>query len=69
MNKHFKKSQIDKNHKMTNNSLSKIPCWDSKAESFCVYISKFEAYAEFMDIRDVFDPVLMVNCPTGSEFS
>ena len=54
---------------MTDNSPSKTPYWDSKAESCGVYVSKKEAYAEFMGIGDVLDPVLMVNCPTGSEFS
>jgi hypothetical protein len=41
---------------MTNNSLSKIPYWDGKAESVGVYL------------RDMLDPVLMANCPTKSEF-
>ena len=53
---------------MTDNSLSKIPYWDSKAESFSVYISKIEAYAEFLGIGDALDPVLMANCPTQSKF-
>ena len=54
---------------MTNNSLSKIPYWDDKAESFGVYVSKIKAYAEFMSIGDALDPVLMVNCPSQSEFA
>jgi hypothetical protein len=49
---------------MNDNSLSKIPYWDGKAESFGVYVSKIEAYVEFMGIGDVLDPVLMENSPT-----
>jgi hypothetical protein len=48
---------------MTDNSLSKIPYWDGKAESFGVYVSKIKVYAKFTDVRDVLDPVLMANCP------
>ena len=54
---------------MTDNSLSKIPYWDGKSESFGVYVSKIEAYAEFMGVGDALDPVLMANCPTKSEFA
>ena len=54
---------------MTDNSLSKIPYWDGKAESFGVYISKIKAYAKFMGIGDALDPVMMANCPTKSEFT
>ena len=54
---------------MTDNSLSKIPYWDGKAESFGVYVSKIEAYAECMGVGDALDPVLMENCPTKSEFA
>jgi hypothetical protein len=54
---------------MTDNSLSKITYWDEKAESFGVYVSKIEAYAEFMGVGDALDPVLMANCPTKSEFA
>ena len=54
---------------MSDNSLSKIPYWDGKAESFSVYINKIEAYAEFMGVGDALDPVLMANCPTKSEFA
>ena len=50
---------------MTNNSLSKILYWDGKVESFGVYVSKIEAYAEFMGVRDVLDPVMMANCATN----
>ncbi len=32
-------------------------------------VSKSEAYAEFLGIGDALDPVLMVNCPTRSEFA
>ncbi len=53
---------------MTDNSLSKIPYWDGKSESFGVYVSKIEVYAEFMGVGDALDPVLMANCPTKSEF-
>ena len=53
---------------MSDNSLSKIPYWDGKAESFGVYVSKIEVYAEFMGVGDALDPVLMANCPTKSEF-
>ena len=54
---------------MTDNSLSKIPYWDGKAESFGVYISKIEAYAKFMGVGDALDPVFMANCPTKLEFA
>jgi len=54
---------------MTDNCLSKIPYWDGKAESFCVYVSKIEAYAEFVGIGDALDPILMANCPTKLEFA
>ena len=54
---------------MTDNSLSKIPYWDGKAESFGVFVSKIEAYAKFLGIGDALDPVLMANCPTRSEFA
>ena len=53
---------------MTDNSLSKIPYWDGKAESFGVYLSKIEAYAESIGVGDALDPVLIANCPTKSEF-
>ena len=53
---------------MTDNSLREIPYWDGKSESFGVYLSKIEAYAEFMGVGDALDPVLMTNCPTESEF-
>ncbi len=45
---------------MTDNSLSKIPYWDGKAESFG---------AKFMGVGDALDPVLMENCPTKLEFA
>ena len=54
---------------MTDNSLSKIPYWDGKSESFGVYVSKIEAYVEFMGVGDALDPVLMANCPTKSELA
>ena len=54
---------------MTNNCLSKILYWDGKAENVGVYISKIEAYAEFLDIGDALDLVLMANCLTRSEFA
>ena len=54
---------------MTDNSLSKIPYWDGKSESFGVYFSKIDAYVEFMGVGDALDPVLMANCPTKSEFA
>ena len=41
---------------MAENSLSKIPYWDGKAENFGVYVSKIEAYAEFMGVGDALDP-------------
>ena len=53
---------------MTDNSLSKIPYWDGKAESFGVYVSKIEAYAKFVGVGDALDPVLMANCPTKFKF-
>ena len=54
---------------MTDNSLSKIPYWDGKSESFGVYVRKIEASAEFMGVGDALDPVLMVNCPSKLEFA
>jgi hypothetical protein len=54
---------------MSDNSLSKIPYWDGKAESFGVYISKIEVYAEFMGVGDALDPALMANCPTKTQFA
>jgi hypothetical protein len=54
---------------MTNNSLSKIPYWDGKSEGFGVYLSKIEAYTEFMGVGGVLDLVLMANCPTKSELA
>ena len=47
--------------KMSNNSLSKIPYGDGKAESFGVYVSKIEAYAKFMGFGDALDPELMAD--------
>ena len=52
-----KRRQITR--KMTDNSLSKIPYWDGKSESFGVYVSKIEVYAEFVGVGDALDPVLM----------
>jgi hypothetical protein len=49
---------------MTHNSLSKISYWDGNGESFGLYVSKIEAYAEFMGIGDALDPTLMAKCPT-----
>jgi len=54
---------------MTNNSLSKIPYWDGTTESFGVYVSKIEAYAEFMGIGDALDPDVMANCLTRKDFT
>ena len=54
---------------MSKSSLSKIPFWDGKAKSFRVYVSKIEAYAEFVGVGDSLDPVLMEKCPTRSEFA
>ena len=54
---------------MTNNSLSKIPYWDGKAESFNLYVSKIKAYAKFKGIGDALNPVLMANCPIKLEFA
>jgi hypothetical protein len=54
---------------MTNNCLSKSPCWDRKAESFSVYVSKIEAYAEFMGTGYALDPAMMVNGSTESEIA
>ncbi len=53
---------------MSKNSLSKIPFWDGKAESFRVYISKIEACTEFVGMGDALDPILMKNCPIWLEF-
>ena len=49
-------------------SLSKISCWDGKAKSFGVYVSKIEACAEFVGMGVVLDPILMNKCPTWLEF-
>ena len=54
---------------MSNNSLNKIPNWDGKAKSFGVYGSTIQAYAEFIDIRNAMDLILMDYCPTWSEFA
>jgi len=54
---------------MTDNSLSKIPDRDGKAESFGVYVSKIKACAEFMGIGDALDPAMMANCQAKSEFA
>ena len=56
-------------HGISKNSLSKIPFWDGKAESFGVYVSKIEAYADFIGIGEVLDPILIKNCWTRSEFA
>jgi hypothetical protein len=53
---------------MSVNNLSKIPYWDGKAKSFSIYISKIQAYAEFIGVGDALDPVLMENNPTRSQF-
>jgi hypothetical protein len=42
---------------MSESSLSKIQFRDGKVESFGVYISKIDAYAEFMCMEDALDPV------------
>jgi len=55
--------------KMTDNSLTKIPYWYEMAVSFGVYVSKIEAYAEFMSVGDALDPLLMANCPTRLEIA
>ena len=54
---------------MTDNSLSKILYWDRKIEIFSVYVSKIDAYAKFMAVWDMLDPVLMANCPTKLGFA
>jgi hypothetical protein len=53
---------------MSEKSLSNIPFWDRKAASFGVYISKIEAYVEFVGIGDALDPVLIENSPAWLEF-
>jgi hypothetical protein len=52
---------------MSESSLRNIPFWDGKSKSFGVYVSRIEAYAEFIGMGDALDPVLMKNCPTHSE--
>ena len=54
---------------MTDNSLSKIPYWDGKAESSGVCVSKIKAYAKFVGVGDALDPILMANCPNKLEFT
>ena len=55
---------------MSENSLSKIPYWDEKAESLGVHVCKIQLNAEFFRVRDdKFNPVLMENCPTRSELT
>ena len=51
---------------MSENSLSKIPYWDEKAESLGVHVCKIQVNDEFFHVRnDKFNPVLMENCPTN----
>ena len=45
--------------RMSDNSLSKILDWGGKAQSYGVYVSKIQAYAEFIDVGDALDPILM----------
>ena len=33
-----------------------------------MYVSKIQAYAEFIGVRDGLNLVLMTNCPTQSEY-
>ena len=54
---------------MCKSSLSKIPFWDEKVKSFGVYVSKIKAYAKFVGMGDVLDPVLMSNCPSRTKFA
>ena len=50
---------------MSENSLSKIPYWDEKAESLGVHVCKIQLNAEFFRVRDDnLNPVLMMKCPT-----
>ena len=53
---------------MSKSSLSKIPFWDGKTESFGVYVSKIEAYTKIVGMGYALDPILVKNCPTQSEF-
>ena len=59
---------LTESHRISENSLSKIPFWDGKAESFGVYVSKIKAYAEFIGIGEALNPILRENCLTWSEF-
>jgi hypothetical protein len=55
---------------MSENSQSKIPYWDEKAESLRVHVCKIQVNSEFFCVRDdKFNPVLMENCPTWSELT
>ena len=54
---------------MSENSLSKIPNWDEKAESLGVHVCKIQDNPEFFRVRDKFNPVLMENCPTWLELA
>ncbi len=59
MNCYSRNCIINLNLEMSKSGLNKIPYWDGKAESFGVYISKIKAYAKFVGVGDVLDPVLM----------
>ena len=54
---------------MSESSLSKIPFWDGKAKIFGVYISKIDAYDEFVGVGDALVPNLMMNSLTQLEFA
>jgi hypothetical protein len=54
---------------MSENSLRKIPYWDEKAENFGHdVVGKTEVCTGHLILGDVFNPVLMENCPTHLEF-
>ncbi len=51
---------------MSESSLSKNPYWDEKAENFSVHdvVGKTEVCTGLVVLGEVFNPVLMENCPT-----
>ena len=54
---------------MSESSLSENPYWDEKAENFGVrdVVDKTEVCTGHLILEDVFNPVLMENCPIQLE--
>jgi hypothetical protein len=49
-------------------SISTVPKWDGKVESCAMYLAQISALAEYHDCGDAMDGMMMVDCPTKSEF-